>query len=88
MQNGYFNIAQPVNEPVKSYAPGSAERKSLLDTYTKMYNEQIDIPMYIDGKEVRTDKMKAVTPPHDHQHIIGQYHQGGRPEIQQAIVAA
>ena len=88
MQNGYFNIAQPVNEPVKSYAPGSAERKSLLDTYTKMYNEQIDIPMYIDGKEVRTDKMKAVTPPHDHQHVIGHYHQGGRPEIQQAIAAA
>lgn len=88
MQNGYFNIAQPANEPVKSYAPGSAERKSLLDAYTKMYNEQIDIPMYIDGKEVRTGKTKAVTPPHDHQHVIGHYHQGGRPEIQQAIAAA
>ncbi|MDR0296177.1 MAG: L-glutamate gamma-semialdehyde dehydrogenase [Prevotellaceae bacterium] len=88
MQNGYFNIAKPVNEPVKSYASGSAERKSLLDTYTKMYNEQIDIPMYIGGKEVRTGKTKAVTPPHDHQHVIGHYHQGGKPEIQQAIAAA
>ena len=88
MQNGYFNIAKPTNEPVKSYAPGSAERKSLLDTYAKMFNEQIDIPMYIDGKEVRTGKTKAVTPPHDHQHVIGHYHQGGKPEIQQAIAAA
>ncbi len=88
MQNGYFHIAQPVNEPVKNYAPGSPERKSLLDTYQKMYNEQIDIPMFIDGKEVRTGKMKAVTPPHDHGHVIGNYHLGGRAEVQQAIAAA
>ncbi len=88
MQNGYFHVAQPINEPVKAYAPGSVERKSLLDTYAKMFGEQIDIPMYIDGKEVRTGKTKAITPPHDHQHVIGNYHQGGRPEIQQAIAAA
>ncbi len=88
MHNGYFHLAPPANEPVKSYAPGSPERQSLLAMYKKMYNEQIDIPMYIGGKEIRTGKTKAVTPPHDHQHVIGHYHQGGREEVQQAIAAA
>ncbi len=88
MNNGFFNIAAPANEPVLSYAPNSPERKALLDMYNKMYNEQMDVPMHIGGKEVRTGQTKPVNPPHDHQHVIGHYHQGGKEHLQQAIDAA
>ena len=88
MNNGFFSIAAPGNEPVLSYAPNSPERKTLLDMYNKMYNEQLDVPMHIGGQEVRTGKTKPISPPHDHQHVIGNYHQGGKEHLQQAIDAA
>ncbi|MDR3236153.1 MAG: L-glutamate gamma-semialdehyde dehydrogenase [Prevotellaceae bacterium] len=88
MQNGNFYIALPANEPVKSYAPGTPERKALLDAYKKMYGEHIEVPMVIDGKEVRTGQLKAITPPHDHQHVIGQYHVGNKTQVEAAIAAA
>ena len=53
MASGFYNVPKAVNEPVKSYAPGSPERRLLLDTYRKMYNEKVDIPFYIGGKEVK-----------------------------------
>jgi 1-pyrroline-5-carboxylate dehydrogenase len=88
LQNGTFHIAVPVNEPVKSYAPNSPERKALLDTYKKMAGEQVEIPMVIGGKEVRTGQLKDITPPHDHKHSIGKYHVGGKAEVKAAIEAA
>lgn len=89
MPKGIFNIPFPENEPVKSYAPGSAERKSLFDTYKKMLGQDpIDVPMYIGGKEVRTDKKIKLSPPHDHQHILGHANAGDKSHVEQAIAAA
>jgi 1-pyrroline-5-carboxylate dehydrogenase len=88
IQNGAFQLAMPANEPVKSYAPGSPERRAALDTYGKMYNEQIEIPMVIGGRDVRTGQLRDITPPHDHGHVIGRYHLGGKAEVNAAIDAA
>ncbi|WP_192822004.1 L-glutamate gamma-semialdehyde dehydrogenase [Rufibacter sp. LB8] len=88
MANGYFNVPIPVNEPVKSYAPGSPERKELQATYKAMRDQKMDIPMYIGSEEVRTGKTKTISPPHDHTHVLGQFHEGDANHVQQAIDAA
>jgi len=86
--NGFFKIAIPKNEPVLNYAPNSAERQLLLDTYNKMYNEKIDIPMFIGGKEVFTTEKKVCTLPHDHKHIVAEHAWGNKHHVEQAITAA
>lgn len=88
MSYGIFNVPVAVNEPVLNYAPGSTERADLKAAIAKMRNEVIDIPMYINGNEVRTDKKKKVTPPHDHQHLLGHYNEGDISHIENAIAAA
>ena len=88
MARGFFNVPIAVNEPVKGYAPGSTEREELLATYKKMYASNIDIPMHINGKEVRTGNTKNVTPPHDHKHVVGQYHTADKSHIDEAIETA
>ena len=66
MSNAIFHVPVAVNEPVKGYASGSAERDSLIKKYNSLYEQSpIDIPMYIGGKEIRTDKKIAIHPPHD-----------------------
>ena len=60
MSNGFYNVPIAVNEPVKSYAPGSAERKELLAQYKRMYNTSVDVTMYIgDNKIFTKDKTKS-----------------------------
>src|SRR5436190_20901511 len=88
MSNGIYPIPPAINEPVLNYAPGSAERESLKATLRKMRRETIDVPMYIGGQEVRTGKKVRMSPPHDHQHLLGHYHQGGKEHVTQAIEAA
>lgn len=88
MSKGFFNIPQPVNEPVYGYAPGSPERQLLQDAIKAARNEQVDVPMYIGGEEVRTDKKVALRPPHDHQHVLGHYSQGSKKHVKDAIEAA
>jgi 1-pyrroline-5-carboxylate dehydrogenase len=88
MAAGFYKVPKAVNEPINSYAPGTPERKALLDTYKKMYNEKVDIPFYIGGKEYRTGKTVAINPPHDHQHCVGQYHTAEKEHIELAIEAA
>ena len=85
MASGFFNVPKPVNEPVKSYKPNSPERNELLATYKKMYKEQVDIPFYIGGKEIRTGNTVSIHPPHDHKHTVGQYHKAEKKHIEQAI---
>ncbi|KAI9550479.1 pyrroline-5-carboxylate dehydrogese [Daphnia sinensis] len=70
MLKGFFNVPQPVNETILNYAPGSKERALLKAALADARSKTIDIPMYIDGKEVRTDKKVNIYPPHDHQHFI------------------
>ncbi|MBE7628780.1 L-glutamate gamma-semialdehyde dehydrogenase [Tenacibaculum piscium] len=88
MARGFFNVPEAINEPVKGYAPGSPEREELLATYKAMYNSNIDVPMHINGEEVRTGNTSNINPPHDHKHIVGQYHNGEKSHIDAAISTA
>ena len=88
MANAVFLVPELQNEPVLSYAPGSAERKGLQEAYDALWATPVDAPMVIGGKEVRTGKTKPLQSPHDHQHPLGQYHVGGAEHVTQAIEAA
>tara|TARA_Y100001954_G_scaffold237307_1_gene300552 strand:- start:5190 stop:6818 length:1629 start_codon:yes stop_codon:yes gene_type:complete len=88
MSKGFFNVPIAKCEPVKSYAPGSIERKEVLDEYQKMFNNTIDIPMYIGNKEVFTKDKRNISPPHDHKNIVGTFNYGGEKEVNEAIEAA
>ena len=88
MSVGFFNIPLAVNEPIKQYALGSPEREILQAKIKEMRSVEMDAPMYIGNQEVRTGKKIAMRPPHDHQHILGYYHQGDKSHVQQAIDAA
>ena len=88
MARGFFNVPKAVNEPVKGYAPGSSEREELLAMYKSMYNRNIDVPMHINGEEVRTENTKNITPPHDHKHVVGQYHTADKSHVDAAISTA
>ncbi|SHL18574.1 L-glutamate gamma-semialdehyde dehydrogenase [Hymenobacter psychrotolerans] len=88
MANGFFNVPTPINEPVKGYAPNSPERLELHKTLKELKQQQRDIPMHIGGQEIRTGNTKNITPPHDHQHVLGQFHEGDASHVQQAVDAA
>ena len=88
MGKGFYKVPVAVNEPVKVYAPGSAERAAVAKTYTEMYNSQIDVPMYINGKDVATGDTATMSPPHDHKHILGTYHRAEKKHIDKAIETA
>jgi 1-pyrroline-5-carboxylate dehydrogenase len=81
-------VPVPVNEPVKGYAPGSPERASLKATLARMSAENIEMPLVIDGKDVRTGKLGQAVMPHRHAHVLGDFHQGGEADVQSAIAAA
>lgn len=88
LNNAIFKIPTPFNEPVYEYAPGSAERAKLKAALDDIASKRIEIPLIIGGKEVRTGKLGQAVMPHDHQHILADYHQAGEKEINQAIEAA
>ena len=88
MSNGFYNVPKAINEPIKMYAPNSIERHEVLSEYKKMYNDNIDIPMYIGGKKVFTNDKRNLSPPHDHKHIIGKSNYGGEKEVRDAIKSA
>jgi 1-pyrroline-5-carboxylate dehydrogenase len=88
MSIGTFSYPMPVNEPVLSYAPGSPERKRLKEVLAELKKEQIDVPMYIGNKEVRTNKKGTLHPPHEIKYTLGTYSEGNEKHVQQAIDAA
>ncbi len=88
MPKGIYKVPVPVNEPVKMYAPGSPERAELKKMLEHLRSEELDIPMYIGGKEVRSGKTVRLAPPHDHKHTLGHFHKSGKEHITQAIDAA
>ncbi len=88
MGKGFFNVPIAINEPVKSYAPGTPERDAVLKTYKDMFNSKIDVPMYINGKNVSTGNTRTMSPPHDHKHIVGTYHLAEKSHIEDAISTA
>ncbi|PCH93013.1 MAG: 1-pyrroline-5-carboxylate dehydrogenase, partial [Bacteroidetes bacterium] len=88
MSKGFFKVPTPVNEPVLSYGPGTKERTELKEMIDKFRSEEIEIPMWIGGKDVKSGNLVPMSPPHDHKHILGHYHQGDESHINQAIDAA
>jgi 1-pyrroline-5-carboxylate dehydrogenase len=88
MLKGFFNTPQPTNEPVLNYGPRSVERAALKEALAAARAKQIDIPMYIGGKEVRSGKTGEVRPPHDHKHLLGTFHLGDKQHVTDAINAA
>ncbi len=88
MGKGFFEVPIAVNSPIKDYAPGSPERKEVSETYKKMYNSTVDVPMYINGKNVKTGDTATMSPPHDHKHILGTYHKAEKKHIEDAIKTA
>lgn len=88
MHNAYFDFAAPGNEPVLSYAPGSPERAALKQQLAAFKAVELDIPMYIGGKEVRTGKTVDIRPPHEIKHKLGHFHAGDAGHVKDAINAA
>ena len=88
MGKGFFKVPVAVNEPVKTYAPGSEEREAVMAEYSKMFNSQVDVPLYINGKYVTSNNTKTMSPPHDHQHVVGTYHLADKKHVEEAIATA
>ncbi|MFS4430949.1 L-glutamate gamma-semialdehyde dehydrogenase [Chryseobacterium sp. S90] len=88
MSKAISQVPLAVNEPVNSYEPGSPEVKSLIDTYKKMWAKKVEVPMIINGKEVKTDTKVQLQSPQDHAHDFGFYYQGGMQHVDDAINAA
>ncbi len=88
MPKGIYKVPTPVNEPVKQYASGSPERKELQAMLKTMRSKQIEIPMYIGSKEVKSNSKVRIAPPHDHKHTLGYFYKSDKKHVEQAISAA
>ncbi|MDN5359686.1 MAG: 1-pyrroline-5-carboxylate dehydrogenase, partial [Thermotogaceae bacterium] len=86
--NGFFFLERPKNEPVLEYRPGSPEKKELKAKIDELKAKKIDIPLIIGGKEIRTGNLGKCVMPHDHGHVLAEYHKAGEKEIKMAIDAA
>lgn len=85
---GFFNVPPPKNETVLAYAPQSPERAALQKAIQELRSTTREIPMYIGGEKVTTDRKKRIAPPHDHAHTLGYFHAGDASHVTQAIQAA
>ncbi|MBN2295654.1 MAG: L-glutamate gamma-semialdehyde dehydrogenase, partial [Pirellulales bacterium] len=88
MFNGIFRVPQPINEPVLNYAPGSPERAEVKAKLDELLSGQTEVPMVIGGKDVTSGTTAEMICPHDHGHVLGQYHQANSMFVEQAIEAA
>ncbi|MBT9189903.1 L-glutamate gamma-semialdehyde dehydrogenase [Zobellia russellii] len=85
MSKGFFHVPTAINEPIKSYAPGSPEREEVLEQYRSYFNGNEDIPLYIGSEEIKTGNTKPMSPPHDHKHVVGHYHVAEKTHVTKAI---
>jgi 1-pyrroline-5-carboxylate dehydrogenase len=83
-----YHVPVAVNEPILNYSPGSKEKKELKAMLAELKSKVLDIPMFIGGKEVRTEDKREIRPPHEHKHLLGYYYQGDREHMEMAIDAA
>ncbi|AXG69918.1 1-pyrroline-5-carboxylate dehydrogenase 2 [Kordia sp. SMS9] len=88
MGKGFFQVPTAINEPVKSYALGSPERAAVVAQYEAYFNGNVDVPMYIGSEEVKTGNTNTMSPPHDHQHVVGTYHLAEKAHVTKAIESA
>jgi 1-pyrroline-5-carboxylate dehydrogenase len=85
MLKGFFHVPKAINEPVKTYAPNSPEKAAVLSAYKEMWNNKIDVPLYIGSEEIRTGNTRNMSAPHDHKHIVGTYHLAEKSHVEKAI---
>lgn len=88
MPKGIYQVPQPYNEPIKSYAPGSAERKELQAMLKTLRSQQVEVPMYIGSEKVKSGNKIRMAPPHDHKHTLGYFHKSDKKHVRDAIKAA
>ena len=88
MGKGFFQVPKAVNEPIKTYAPGTPEREEVLLTYKDMFNTKMDVPLYIGSEEIRTGDTMSMHPPHNHKHDLGVFHLAKKKHVEQAIETA
>tara|TARA_Y100001970_G_C14211771_1_gene847357 strand:- start:116 stop:1741 length:1626 start_codon:yes stop_codon:yes gene_type:complete len=88
MNNSIASVPFPENEPIKNYKPNSQEKESVLKTYNKLKDSNIDIPMWINGKSVKSSKTMNMSPPHDHKHSLGKYYLAEKKHVELAINSA
>lgn len=88
MSKAISQVPFAINEPVRTYEPGSEEVKSLIATYKKMWKEKVEIPMVINGKEIKTSEKVVINSPQDHQHNLGFYYKGDMSHVDDAINSA
>ncbi|AYN66942.1 L-glutamate gamma-semialdehyde dehydrogenase [Euzebyella marina] len=85
MGKGFFQVPTAVNEPIKSYAPGTPEREEVLEAYRNFYEGTVDVPLYIGSEQIKTGNTKPMSPPHDHKHVVGHYHLAEKKHVEEAI---
>lgn len=85
MGKGFFEVPMAINEPIKSYAPGTPERDEVLKQYKEYFNGSIEVPLFIGSEEITTSKTRIMTPPHDHKHVLGRYHIAEENHVKKAI---
>ncbi|GAA0873235.1 L-glutamate gamma-semialdehyde dehydrogenase [Gangjinia marincola] len=88
MGKGFFQVKPAVNEPIKTYAPGTPEREEVLTSYQSQYKTSVDVPLFIGSEEVRTGDTATMHPPHEHGHSLGTYHKASKKHIETAISSA
>ena len=88
MNNSIASVPFPENEPIRSYEPDSDEKQSVLKTYQKLKNSNIDIPMWINGKSIKSSKTQNISPPHDHKNSLGKYYLAEKKHVELAIKSA
>jgi 1-pyrroline-5-carboxylate dehydrogenase len=88
MSNAYFKPPIPINEPIKTYKPGSPEREELKKKLAELKSKQIEVPLIIGGQEIKTGNTEEMRIPHDHKHVLGIYHKAGKKEVDMAVEAA
>lgn len=88
MSNSCFKVPYPSNEPVMSYLPDSSEKAAVLQAYSEMYAANVDVAMRIGSEDIRTGETAIMSPPHDHQHVLGMYHKANSSHIDSAIHTA
>ncbi len=85
MAKGFFQVPTAINEPIKSYAPGTPERDAVLKQYKSYYDSTVDVPLYIGEDELHTDQKRPMSPPHEHQHIVGHYSTAQKNHVEDAV---
>jgi 1-pyrroline-5-carboxylate dehydrogenase len=88
MTNALFKAPNSYNETIRSYAPGTSERALLKAELERQCATEVEVPLVIGGKEIRTGRTQKMVCPHDHQHVLGHYHEAGETEVRLAIKAA